>query len=214
MAKPYYIPSEEKKKHLLELKAYIEENLKDSIIISKIENNELIVKIKKDEIANLAYFLKNDRKFRFEQLIDIAGVDYLVGDERFEVVYQFLSVSSNLRLTVKLSVKEEVLVPSICSVYTCADWFEREVWDMYGIPFENHPDLRRILTDYGFEGHPLRKDFPLSGFVELKYDEKKRKVIYKSVELEKPYRELNKLGPFQEQEVLRVSDILKEDKKD
>ncbi len=213
MAKSYYIPSEEKQQNILSCGKYLEENFKDAQIKAVVENNDLVLHIEKQHIASFAYFLKNDRNFRFEQLIDIAGVDYLVGDERFEVVYQFLSVTSNIRLTVKVAVAEEADVPSISNIYTCSDWFEREVWDMYGIPFSNHKDLRRILTDYGFEGHPLRKDFPLSGFVEVKYDEDLQKVVYQDVNLDKPFRDLNKLGPWEEKEVLRVSNILNEEKK-
>jgi NADH/F420H2 dehydrogenase subunit C len=140
--------------------------------------------------------LKNHIAFRYSVLSCISGVDYLLPKYRFCVAYELLSLVFNNRIRVKVFIDEYVLVPSIVKLHSCSNWFEREIWDMYGIYFENHPDLRRILSDYGFEGYPLRKDFPLSGFKELKYDFLKKKIVSKTVSLNKEYRSFNFESPW------------------
>ncbi len=142
-------------------------------------------------------FLKDDKDFQFKQLIDICGVDYPERVERFEIVYHLLSLSLNQRIRVKLSVKDGDMVPSVVSIYEAANWNEREVWDMYGVLFSNQPDLRRILTDYGFEGHPLRKDFPLSGFTQVKYDDSEKRVVNERVNLVKDFRTFDFESPWE-----------------
>ncbi len=142
-------------------------------------------------------FLKDDANCRFVSIIDICGADYPSRHQRFEVVYHLLSPHTNLRIRVKARADEETLVPSITDVFAGADWFEREAYDLYGILFSGHPDLRRLLTDYGFEGHPLRKDFPLTGFVEVRYDDEAKRVIYEPVELKQEFRNFDFLSPWE-----------------
>ncbi len=142
-------------------------------------------------------FLRDDSNCQFTQLIDICGVDYPEREERFEVVYHLLSMTQNLRVRLKVSAGEETPVPSAAEVFSCADWFEREVWDMYGVFFSDHPDLRRILTDYGFDGHPQRKDFPLTGYVEVRYDESQKRVIYEPVKLTQDFRTFDFMSPWE-----------------
>jgi NADH-quinone oxidoreductase subunit C len=148
-------------------------------------------------IAALLTFLRDDARTACEQLMDVCGVDYPARAPRFEIVYNLLSVTKNHRIRVKLATGEDMPVPSVCHIYPAAGWFEREVWDMYGVMFSGHPDLRRILTDYGFEGHPQRKDFPLTGFVELRYDETEKRVKYSPVELPQAYRSFDFLSPWE-----------------
>jgi len=148
-------------------------------------------------IVPLLKYLRDDDGLLYKQLIDLCGVDFLDRAERFEVVYQLLSMHKNTRITVKVNVAEGLSVPSVESVFSSANWFEREVFDMYGVDFSGHSDLRRILTDYGFEGHPQRKDFPLSGYKEVVYDEEKKKVVYQPVSLEQPYREFESCSPWE-----------------
>jgi NADH-quinone oxidoreductase subunit C len=141
--------------------------------------------------------MRDDKGLAFEQLVTICGVDYPTRPERFEVVYNLLSLSKNLRLRVKVTTDEDTPVPSVVSVYPSANWFERETWDLYGVFFADHPDLRRLLTDYGFEGHPLRKDFPLTGYVELRYDEDQKRVVYEPVKLVQDFRNFEFLSPWE-----------------
>ena len=159
--------------------------------------DELVLKAKRDEIVNVLTHLRDDGACRFTQLVDVTAADYPSRPERFEVVYNMLSISNNTRVRVKLSASEETLVPSATAVFRSANWFEREVWDMYGILFSGHPDLRRILTDYGFEGHPQRKDFPLTGYVELRYDEEQKRVVYEPVKLTQDFRNFDYLSPWE-----------------
>ena len=163
-------------------KAYILENQEDTVLDSYLKNRELTVVCRKVDIEEFMRFLRDDKKCQFKMLIDLCGVDWPKREKRFDVVYHLLSLTRNVRIRVKVSVKE-LSVPSICSVHPCADWFERETYDMFGIHFENHPDLRRILTDYDFDGFPLRKDFPVEGKVEAYYDEKSKRVAYKTVDI-------------------------------
>ncbi len=159
-----------------------------------------------ENIINLLKFLRDDESAEFKQLIDVCGVDYPTREKRFEIVYQLLSLKFNKRLTVKIAAEEDTLVPSVCEVFSDANWLEREIWDMYGVKFKNHPDLRRILTDYGFEGHPQRKDFPLTGYVEVKYDEQKGRVVYVPVHLHQEYRNFDYLSPWEGTEYVLPGD--------
>jgi NADH-quinone oxidoreductase subunit C len=160
-------------------------------------NGELTFITDRDHLLELVAYLRDDEACRFICLLDICGVDWPSRPERFEVVYHLLSPSLNARLRLKISTDENSLVPSVCILFPCADWYEREAWDMYGILFSGHPDLRRLLTDYGFEGHPLRKDFPLTGFVEVRYDDAAKRVIYEPVELKQEYRDFDFLSPWE-----------------
>ncbi len=159
--------------------------------------NELVIHAKRSEIVKLLTALRDDPEMLFRQLMDVTAVDYPSKADRFEVVYQLLSLQLNLRATVKITTDEDTPVPSVTSVFSSAGWLEREVWDMYGIVFEGNPDLRRILTDYGFEGHPLRKDFPLTGYVELRYDEASARVVYEPVKLTQDFRMFDNLSPWE-----------------
>ncbi|HEY5208875.1 MAG TPA: NADH-quinone oxidoreductase subunit C [Stellaceae bacterium] len=160
-------------------------------------NGEPIVTVKREQIVPALKFLRDDPTLRFEVLIDVAGVDYPDRPERFEVVYQLLSLKYNRRVRVKVATDEATPVPSVTSVYSSAGWYEREAWDLFGIFFSDHPDLRRLLTDYGFEGHPLRKDFPLTGYVEVRYDEVQRRVVYEPVKLKQEFRTFDFLSPWE-----------------
>ncbi len=159
--------------------------------------NECTITAQAADIVPLLRVLRDDVSTRYSQLIDLCGVDYPQQPQRFAVVYHLLSLHKNLRLRVCVHTDETTPVPSVIDVYPCADWLEREAFDMYGILFANHPDLRRILTDYGFEGHPLRKDFPLSGFVELRYDDELKKVAYSPVQLTQDFRQFDFESPWE-----------------
>lgn len=159
--------------------------------------DEQALSVKPDNLLQLLTALRDDPNLLFSQLVDIAGVDYPERPERFEVVYMLLSLKNNKRLKVRVSVDEKTPVPSAVSVFSSAGWYEREAWDMYGILFSDHPDLRRILTDYGFEGHPQRKDFPLTGYVELRYDVEQKRVVYEPVKLNQAYRTFDFLSPWE-----------------
>jgi NADH-quinone oxidoreductase subunit C len=162
-----------------------------------IHYGELTVSISREAILETLTFLRDDPKCRFSILCDICGVDYPDRPLRFEVVYNLLSMSRNLRIRVKLETDEEQAVPSAVGVFSAAGWWEREAWDLFGIYFSDHPDLRRILTDYGFDGHPLRKDFPLTGYVELRYDEDQKRVVYEPVKLKQEFRSFDFLSPWE-----------------
>lgn len=182
---------------LRELSDHIDTPLRDYILAREIKSDELTVTVRPEAIARTLKFLRDDGACKFELLIDICGVDYPERDPRFEVVYHLLSVSKNLRIRVKVPVAEDAAVPSVTGIYSTADWFERETWDLFGIYFSDHPDLRRILTDYGFEGHPLRKDFPLTGYVELRYDDDQKRVVYEPVKLTQDFRRFDFLSPWE-----------------
>jgi NADH-quinone oxidoreductase subunit C len=162
-----------------------------------IHHGELAVVIPRESILEVLTFLRDDPRCRFSVLCDICGVDYPDRPLRFEVVYNLLSMSHNLRVRVKLETDEEQAVPSAVGVFSAAGWWEREAWDLFGIYFSDHPDLRRILTDYGFDGHPLRKDFPLTGYVELRYDEDQKRVVYEPVKLKQEFRSFDFLSPWE-----------------
>ena len=174
----------------LELQAnYIKEKFPDLEVVSPTANNNLIIYSPKDKIVDLATFLRDEESLSFRVLLDVFGADMLtIRSPRFEVIYNFLSLKLNNRITIKVAVDENIEVPSLCSVFLSANWFERETFDMFGIKFTNHPDLRRILTDYNFEWHPLKKDFPLTGYQEVRYDEIKQKVVYEPVKLSQEFR--------------------------
>ena len=172
-------------------------NEKIDPIESKIVNNQIEIIIDAKKLISSFQFLKDNSQCQFRQLTDIAGVDYPDREKRFEVVYHLLSFKNNLRARVKVFINEDTAIDSLTSVFPCANWFEREAFDMYGIQFNDHPDLRRILTDYGFEGYPLRKDFPLSGNVEVRYNEIEKKIVYEPVKLQQDYRHFDIQSPWE-----------------
>jgi len=169
----------------------------DAVLGTRLALGELTVIVGRARIADIARSLRDDPAWRFTMLIDICGADYPERAERFEVVYHFLSVYENVRVRLKLCTDAGSTVPSIVSVFPAANWYEREAYDLYGILFEGHPDLRRLLTDYGFRGHPLRKDFPLTGFVEIRYDEEQKRVVYEPVKLPQEFRSFDFLSPWE-----------------
>ena len=171
--------------------------MSDHVLSSCEEKGELILTVNQDSIVRVLNFLRDDSACQFKVLIDICGVDYPERDPRFEVVYQLLSPAQNQRLMVKVRANADTPVPSATGIFSSAGWFEREVWDLFGISFSGHPDLRRILTDYGFEGHPLRKDFPLTGHVEVHYDDEQKRVVYKPVKLVQEFRSFDFLSPWE-----------------
>lgn len=182
---------------LEDLAEYIEEKL-DAVKSHSFEHGELILIAETSEIKKILNFLRDDKECQCQLLMDITGVDFPDRiKDRFEVVYQLLSLRHNHRIRIKIAANEETLVPSVVEIYSSALWFEREVWDMYGVMFDGNPDLRRILTDYGFEGHPQRKDFPLTGYVELRYDEELKRVVYEPVKLTQDFRSFDYLSPWE-----------------
>ena len=175
----------------------LDERLPHACKSHRITHEELTLIIERDHILAVMKFLRDDSECMFETLIDICGVDYPERQERFEVVYHLLSMQLNQRIRVKLGCDEETAVPSVVEIFPAANWYEREAFDMYGIQFAGHPDLRRILTDYGFEGYPLRKDFPLTGHVEVRYDDLEKRVVYEPVQLTQEYRNFDFLSPWE-----------------
>ncbi|MCF6292697.1 MAG: NADH-quinone oxidoreductase subunit C [Robiginitomaculum sp.] len=182
---------------LQELDTYLAEKIGDALIGSTITNGDLAIEIHRDQLLNVLGFLRDDVQCRFSTLVDICGVDYPGRSSRFEVIYHFLSMYCNHRIRLRVMVDEDEVVPSAVSVYPAADWYEREAFDMFGIVFSGHPDLRRLLTDYGFTGHPLRKDFPLSGHVECRYDEQQKRVVYEPVSLPQEFRTFDDISPWE-----------------
>jgi NADH-quinone oxidoreductase subunit C len=183
--------------NLVDLAAHIEARMPDAVRSTQIVVGELTVLAERDHILPLLRFLRDDQQCNFETLIDICGVDYPERNERFEVVYHLLSMRMNHRVRVRIRADEETAVASCVPIWPAANWFEREAFDMYGIQFADHPDLRRILTDYGFEGFPLRKDFPLTGHYEVRYDDLEKRVIYEPVKLVQEYRNFDFLSPWE-----------------
>ena len=179
------------------LEKNVNSGLTTKIKSSGIKFNYLTIETEIEEIIEVILFLKTNEKCKFRQLTDITAVDYPRKEKRFKLVYLLLSHENNHRLIINSNIKEKTIVPSITKIFPSANWMEREVFDMYGITFKDHPDLRRILTDYGFEGHPLRKDFPLTGYKEVRYSEDQKKVIYESVKLEQNYRNFDFESPWQ-----------------
>jgi NADH-quinone oxidoreductase subunit C len=182
---------------LNELSSYLREMRGDLIVDASISYEELNVISTPETILALLTFLRDDPRCGFISMIDICGVDWPQREKRFDVVYHLMSPTRNLRIRVKVAVADGVAVPSATSVYKGAEWFEREAWDMYGIPFSGHADLRRLLTDYGFEGHPLRKDFPTTGYVEVRYDDAAKRVVYEPVELKQEFRNFDFTSPWE-----------------
>ncbi|SOE08484.1 NADH dehydrogenase subunit C [Hoeflea halophila] len=182
---------------LIELSDYLTEVKADLIERAEIAFGDLTIYTQADKIVELMTFLRDDAQCKFVSFIDCCGVDWPGRADRFEVVYHLLSPHQNFRIRVSLSTDEDTPVPSVTGVFPGADWFEREAYDLYGILFSGHPDLRRLLTDYGFEGHPLRKDFPLTGFVEVRYDDEAKRVIYEPVELRQEFRDFDFLSPWE-----------------
>ena len=182
---------------LADLGETIAGELGDMISSREIINGELVLHVQGDSIVKILMFLRDDVNCQFKLLMELCGVDYPEREERFDVVYCLLSLTQNMRVRLKLSTDEASPVPSVTGVYSSAGWWEREAWDLYGIYFSDHPDLRRILSDYGFEGHPLRKDFPLTGYVEIRYDDEQKRVVYEPVNLTQEYRNFDFLSPWE-----------------
>lgn len=191
---------------LSDLAAHVREKLGEAVLDSALAYGELTVRVAPADVVRAATFLRDDAKCRFVSIIDVSGADYPYRDERFDVVYHLLSPTRNLRIRLKVHAGEETVVPSVTGVWPGADWYERETYDLYGVLFSGHPDLRRILTDYGFEGHPLRKDFPLTGFVEVRYDDEAKRVIYEPVELKQEFRNFDFLSPWEGTEYVLPGD--------
>lgn len=187
----------EKRSALEALAAHLAASLGDKLQGTAIAYGELTAHIRRDAIVDVATFLREDSACQFISFTDIAGVDYPERAERFDVVYHLLSPVKNLRIRLKVATDDTQPVPSLTGIYPGADWFEREAYDLYGILFSGHPDLRRILTDYGFDGHPLRKDFPTTGFVEVRYDEERKRVVYEPVKLAQESRNFDYLSPWE-----------------
>ena len=185
---------EEKLKALAE---YVSAALSDAVIATELRGGELCCRVEREGLLRVLEFLRDDPKCRFWVLCDICGVDYPDLLRRFEVVYNLLSMQLNQRIRIKVETDEEQPVPSVVGLFSSAGWWEREAWDLFGIYFADNPDLRRILTDYGFEGHPLRKDFPLTGYVELRYDEDQKAVVYEPVRLQQEFRSFDFLSPWE-----------------
>ncbi len=175
----------------------ISNSLVDEITAVEQVDGELCVHARSEKIAKVMTFLRDDINCQFKVLLDVCGVDYPERDERFDIVYNMLSMTHNQRIRVKIRTDEKKPVPSVVSVFSSANWWERETWDLLGIYFSGHPDLRRILTDYGFEGHPLRKDFPLSGYVEVRYDDEQKRVVYEPVKMAQDFRNFDFMSPWE-----------------
>ena len=190
-------------KNLSDLEKKINSELGTKIKNSKIRHEHICINIENENLLEVVLFLKNNNENKFRQLIDITAVDYPQNERRFKLVYLFLSHEFNSRILVNFFINENEIVTSLTSVFPSSNWMEREVFDMYGIKFKNHPDLRRILTDYGFKGHPLRKDFPLTGHNEVRYSEDDKKVIYESVKLEQNYRNFDYDSPWEGTEYIK-----------
>ena len=201
-------------KSLKDIEKLINSELATKIQNSFIKNSELKIEINENDLIEVIQFLKSNEWCKFRQLIDIAGVDYPDSEKRFQLVYLLLSHQNNIRIKVSTQFQLNQIINSITKIFPSANWMEREVFDMYGIKFKNHPDLRRILTDYGFKGHPLRKDFPLTGFNEVRYSEKEKKVIYEPVKLEQNYRNFDFESPWEGTNYLKeIKNLEKHDKK-
>ena len=183
--------------NLKKIEKLINSELTSKVQNSSIKHEELLIEINELDLIEVLQFLKSNEKLKFRQLIDIAGVDYPENEKRFKLVYLLLSHENNNRIKISINFQSDQVINSITKIFPSANWMEREVFDMYGIKFKNHPDLRRILTDYGFKGHPLRKDFPLTGFNEVRYSEKEKKVIHEPVKLEQNYRNFDFESPWE-----------------
>ena len=199
--------------NLTDLEKKINSELTTKIKKSEIKHNQLYIKIDSEDLIDVTLFVKSNENTKFRQLIDITVVDYPEKAQRFKVVYLFLSHEFNQRIILSYLINENEVIPSLTSIYPAANWMEREVFDMYGVKFKDHPDLRRILTDYGFEGHPLRKDFPLTGYTEVRYSEDQKKVIKEPVKLEQNYRNFDYESPWEGTKYIKKETDQKNDKK-
>ena len=200
--------------NLTDLEKKINSELTTKIKKSEIKHEQLYINIESEDLVDVTLFLKSNDNTKFRQLMDITVVDYPENSQRFKVVYLFLSHEFNQRIILSYLINENELIPSLTSIYPAANWMEREVFDMYGVKFKDHPDLRRILTDYGFEGHPLRKDFPLTGHTEVRYSEELKKVIKEPVKLEQNYRNFDYESPWEGTKYIKKQTDQKTDKKD
>ena len=195
---------------LNELGQHIAERRQECVLAWDVTHGELNMDVTPANIEDFVEFLKADRNCRFSSLVDITAVDYPGRSKRFDVVYHFLSMYRNQRIRLRVGIREDEMVHSVTSVHPSANWFEREVFDMFGILFSGHPDLRRILTDYGFRGHPLRKDFPTTGYTEVRYDEAQKRVVYEPVQLVQEYRQFDFMSPWEGAEYILPGDEKKE----
>ncbi len=191
---------------IYDLEKTINSGLATTVKKSETNFNQLFIYVNVEDVISTILFLKTNKKCKFRQLIDITAVDYPQSEKRFKIVYLLLSLENNLRIIVNTSIDEKEIVPSITKIFPSANWMEREVFDMYGISFKDHPDLRRILTDYGFEGFPLRKDFPLTGHTEVRYSEEKKKVISEPVKLDQKYRDFDFESPWEGTKYLNLDE--------
>mgnify|MGYP001290137163 FL=1 len=198
---------------LIDLEKKINSELTTKIKKSEIKHNQLYINIDSEDLINVTLFIKSNENTKFRQLIDVTVVDYPENTQRFKVVYLFLSHEFNQRIILSYFISENEVIPSLTSIYPAANWMEREVFDMYGVKFKDHPDLRRILTDYGFEGHPLRKDFPLTGHTEVRYSEEQKKVIKEPVKLEQNYRNFDYESPWEGTKYIQKQTNQENDKK-
>ena len=199
--------------NLIDLEKKINSELTTKIKKSEIRHDQLYINIDSKDLINVTLFIKSNKDTKFRQLIDVTAVDYPEDSQRFKVVYLFLSHEFNQRIILSFLISENEVIPSLTSIYPAANWMEREVFDMYGVKFKDHPDLRRILTDYGFEGHPLRKDFPLTGHTEVRYSEDQKKVISEPVKLEQNYRNFDYESPWEGTKYIKKQADQKNDKK-
>ena len=199
--------------NLIDLEKKINSELTTKIKNSEIKHEQLYLNISSEDLINVTLFIKSNENTKFRQLIDITAVDYPENAQRFKVVYLFLSHEFNQRIVLSYLISENEVIQSLTSIYPSANWMEREVFDMYGVKFKNHPDLRRILTDYGFEGHPLRKDFPLTGHTEVRYSEDQKKVIKEPVKLEQNYRNFDYESPWEGTKYIKKQTDQENDKK-
>ena len=195
-----------------ELSNHITSAMGNFVQRTELINNDLTLYSTIDNIEKLLKFLRDDTQCKFEILLDVCGVDHLGRDQRFDVVYHLLSITNNYRVRVKVPVREGEAIPSVVWIYSSAGWFERETWDLFGIYFDGNEALSRILTDYGFDGHPLRKDFPLTGFVELRYDDEQKRVVYEPVQLTQEFRRFDFMSPWEGADYILPGDEKVEDK--
>ena len=200
--------------NLIDLEKKINSELTTKIKKTEIRHEQLYINIDNEDLIDVTLFIKSNENTKFRQLIDITVVDYPENAQRFKVVYLFLSHEFNQRIILSYLISENEVIPSLTPIYPAANWMEREVFDMYGVKFKDHPDMRRILTDYGFEGHPLRKDFPLTGHTEVRYSEDQKKVISEPVKLEQNYRNFDYESPWEGTKYIKDQTDLENDKKD
>ncbi len=191
---------------LNELAGILEAKQGDAVLSTAVNHGELVVQVTAAGLTDLVEFLRTNSSCQFTTLVDITAIDYPEREKRFDMVYHFLSMVQNQRIRLKVSVEDGEMVETITEIHPSANWFEREVFDMYGIMFANHPDLRRLLTDYGFQGHPLRKDFPTTGYVEMRYDEAQKRCIYEPVTLTQEYRQFDFMSPWEGAEYILPGD--------